>query len=129
MSNHQMSNHQITTSSAEQRRKWLDIFGSDTLPVKSPYPVEKMVQGRGMVFFYTLDPKRMRPNQLHRLAAHITARVWGVDYLTKLESITQNGYDIDATHCKLLETADTKRPSLSVLDRLRGVAAQMRFAQ
>jgi hypothetical protein len=117
-----MSNHQITTSSAEQRQKWVDIFGSDVLPVKSPYPVEKHVQGRGMVFFYTLDPKRMRPMQLHRLAAHITARVWHTDYASTLARITENGYDIDATHCRLLETADQKRPSLSVWQRVAGGA-------
>jgi len=105
----------VSTSSSRQRQLWQRLFQVDTLPVTTPWPHEAVsIDGR-LHTFYTLDTHRMSAGQLHRLASHITARQPGQGgYVKVLDRLRMGGWQIDATYCELVETAELKRPSLSV---------------
>ncbi|MCP5096111.1 MAG: hypothetical protein GY943_11200 [Chloroflexi bacterium] len=92
----------ITTNSRKQRKMWQKLFHVDTLPVRSPEPDEAVDRNGRSRWFYTLDPVRMSPRQLHRLAAHITAQQWGAQYAETLDRIRAVGHAIDAERCELV---------------------------
>ena len=90
------------TNNPNQRRMWQKLFHLDTLPVRSLEPDEAVDRNGRSRWFYTLDPLRMSPRQLHRLAAHITAQQWGAQYTETLERIRVVGHSIDAEYCELV---------------------------
>jgi len=119
--NGRSNHHFISTRSQRQRELWLDLFGLETLPVISPYPHEAMDTSGRVLVFYTLDTSRMTPMQINRLASHVGG-MWGSGYVRALDRILLDGWNIDATYCELLETAELKRPSLSIWSRFRKLA-------
>lgn len=105
----------VTTTSDTQRALWRRLFQLEALPVRDPFPHEEMAANGRTAHFYTLDPARMTAVQLHRLAAYVTARRGG-SYAAVLDDIRLHGWNIDATHCELVQPT-VERPSAAFVTK------------
>lgn len=57
----------------KRRLKWLNIFGTDTLPVLHTHPRE-VERVEGTILAYDLDVSKLHQGQLDRLSAYIARR-------------------------------------------------------
>lgn len=73
-----MSEFFLTTTDTERREKWLRLFGTGALPVKSPTPrwrVERGAFGREVsVLGYDLDADRLHWMARERFAGYLTQK-------------------------------------------------------
>lgn len=113
--------HYVTTRSERQRRIWQELFYLDALPVRDPFPHEEIGANGVSAYFYRLDPARMSAVQLHRLAAHVTARRGG-EYAAVLDEIRVHGWGIDATHCELVQPTVERPSAVFIAQRQKSMA-------
>jgi len=122
-----MNGIMITTNDRQQREQWISLFQTDTLPVLSARPYQGYDKHGRSRWYFTLDAAAMDSRQVMRLAGFVQRRRGG-EVNRIAHAIYTDGFPIDATHCEILETAQT-RPSLSVWKRFRGLVPRVRFAQ
>lgn len=64
----------VTIHDGERRAEWLAIFGTDTLPVKSPIPTRVNLPGIPNALVYEIDLAAISADQRQRLVAHTAAK-------------------------------------------------------
>lgn len=64
----------VTITDPQRRAEWIDILGTDTVPVVSPIPHRASAPGRPDSLFYRLDLTRVTPDQRARLVKHLAAK-------------------------------------------------------
>lgn len=90
----------ITTTNGRQRTRWLELFGTDTLPVSSAFPQEVFYKDGRSQWIYTLDTAALGDHGCRRLAGHIAAHRWGTTFETALAEV-RRGWPVDAADCEL----------------------------
>lgn len=58
--------------SSERAASWREIFGSHTIPIRSPHPIRANVANITDGLFYQIDLRQITPEQRARMVAHIT---------------------------------------------------------
>lgn len=64
-----------TVTGAERRHEWLEVFGSDTVCVRTPLPVEVVFPDVGVRLCYMLDLDELTEEQREKLAHHLARRI------------------------------------------------------
>ena len=105
----------ITTTNPLRRAIWQRLFGTDTLPVKSPRPRWQCIAPGDETLAYDLDTSRLVNGQISRLAAYVAKRA-GWSYGVALAEVTR-GWPIPAANCQVVEPVE-QEPS-SALSFLR----------
>ena len=77
----------ITTKNGRQRSLWLELFGTDILPVTNAHPQEVFYKDGRSQWVYTLDTAALGQHNCRRLAAHIAARRWGTTFESALAEV------------------------------------------
>lgn len=57
---------------SERAQTWREVFGSTTVPIRSPSPVRANVANITDGLFYQIDLRQITPEQRARMVAHIT---------------------------------------------------------
>lgn len=63
-----------TIRNPERRGDWLTIYGTDTVPIKSPNPQKANLPGIPGTLVYMADLTVLTPDQRQRLVTHIAKR-------------------------------------------------------
>ena len=90
----------ITTKNGRQRARWLELFGTDILPVTNARPQEVFYKDGRSQWTYTLDTAALGEHNCRRLAAHIAARRWGTTFESALAEV-RRGWPVSADDCPL----------------------------
>ena len=70
-----MKDFQASISKTSERAEtWLAVFGSKTIPLKSPIPYKANIPEKGSVYVYDLDLSLLTQEQRQRLVIHIAKR-------------------------------------------------------
>lgn len=64
----------VVTATGERAAEWREVFGTDTLPVKSPMPEWASAPGHERALFYQLDLGELTDEQRERVIAHVAAK-------------------------------------------------------
>ena len=64
----------IISKSSPRYNEWLEVFGTDRIPLVSPIPYTGSVPGISKAEFYKLDPSSLTEDQLMRFVAHISKK-------------------------------------------------------
>lgn len=91
----------ITTKNGRQRARWLELFGTDMLPVTNAHPQEVFYKDGRSQWTYTLDTAALGEHNCRRLAAHIAARRWGTTFESALAEV-RRGWPVHADGCQLV---------------------------
>jgi hypothetical protein len=94
----------VTTTNGRQRATWLELFGTDTLPVTAARPREVFYRDGRSEWVYDLDTAAIGEHGRRRLAAYIAARRWGVTFEQALRDVGR-GWAIKAADCRLVENS------------------------
>lgn len=66
--------YMATVRDPERKRDWEAMFGTDTVPIKSPLPDWAVVPGVGRTLVYELNLAVITAAQRERLVEYVTAR-------------------------------------------------------
>ena len=91
----------ITTKNGRQRTRWLELFGTDRLPVTNASPQEVFYKDGRSEWIYTLDTAALGDRGCRRLAAHIAAHRWGTTSESALAEV-RRGWPVGADDCELV---------------------------
>jgi len=91
----------VSTKNGRQRSLWLQLFGTDTLPVTSAHPQEVFYKDGRSQLVYTLDTAALGEHNCRRLAAHVAARRWGTTFESALADV-RRGWPVNADDCQLV---------------------------
>lgn len=101
----------VTTTDEKRRARWVRIFGTDRLPVKSIYPRLQVIPLVGEVAAYDLDAKRVNRFAVSQLA-HNRSAMRGIDYVEAYNQIMRDGWPIPAAGCAVEAGEGSSSPPL-----------------
>ena len=85
----------------EQRARWMEAFGADRVPIKSPVATRALLPGLGETLVYEVEISRLDASSVERLA-HSLARRFRLPRKEVEAGLRAAGCPIVATHCSVV---------------------------
>ncbi len=95
-----MTSDFMVTVSGPRAADWEKVFGTTTVPVKSPNPHPASLPGKPFAMIYELDIEMITPEQRRRLVEHLASR-FGLTEHEVERDIERQGVPLLAEDCSV----------------------------